>query len=222
MFVRTLFLLLLALNIGAACWLVFGPSPKAQAFAATDPGVPRLVLLSERDQGGDAASAELAAAPESAAELGNDECHTLGPFPTQADFRAAMNALLPLTRRVQYREEHATETRGYWVYLPAFKTREQALAAARALSAKGVRDYYVVTAGDQENTVSLGLFHERANAEHRQTEMIALGFKAQLVTRSEDLPVYWVDYAMARGHTVDWRHHVPDPDDLHERSIACF
>ena len=50
MFVRALFILLLALNIGGACWLVFAPRAQPAAAApATDPGVAPLVLLSERD-----------------------------------------------------------------------------------------------------------------------------------------------------------------------------
>ena len=51
MFVRLLFLLLLALNIGVTAWLFLVPQPQARAFAPTDPGVAELVLLSERDRG---------------------------------------------------------------------------------------------------------------------------------------------------------------------------
>jgi hypothetical protein len=74
MFVRALFLLLLAANLGAASWLVFAPSMHAAPAPASDPGVPKLALLSERDRGDDA-SAEMAAPPESRADIGNDECH---------------------------------------------------------------------------------------------------------------------------------------------------
>ena len=88
MFVRALFLLLLAANLGAASWLVFAPNMRAAPVPASDPGVPKLALLAERDRGDDA-SAEMAAPPESRADLGNDECHSIGTFPTQADVRAA-------------------------------------------------------------------------------------------------------------------------------------
>ena len=85
MFVRALFILLLALNIGGACWLVFAPRAQPAATApATDPGVAPLVLLSERD-GSRPDPTELAAAPESAADLARDQCRRLGPFPTQAE-----------------------------------------------------------------------------------------------------------------------------------------
>ena len=45
MFIRALFMLLLALNIGGASWLLFANHPQAEEAAATDPGVPRLELL---------------------------------------------------------------------------------------------------------------------------------------------------------------------------------
>ena len=224
MFVRALFLLLLALNIGGACWLMFAHHPQVAALPATDPGVPKLMLLSERDSesDSDAASAELASAPESNADIANDQCRTLGPFPTQADTRAAMNTLTPLTKRIRVREAHTTQTRGYWVYLPAQASREQALGMARTLSAKGVRDYYVVTAGDQQNTVSLGLFRDQGNAERRRAEIAALGLAPKVNTRTEDLPAYWLDFALVGGAAPDWRAKVSNPGELREETISCF
>ena len=221
MFARIVFLLLLALNIGVGCWLYFAPQSSASQLPATDSGVPKLVLLSEQEHAGEANAAELATAPESTADLRNDTCMSIGPFGTQADMRGALNALTPLVSRIQYREAHATETRGYWVYLPAMASREQALTIARQLSAKGVRDYYVVTAGDQQNTISLGLFRDRGNAEKRRNEVAALGFVPELITRTEELPVYWVDFASDPAHPLNWRTHVTQRD-LREEAVTCF
>jgi hypothetical protein len=221
MFIRMFFLLLLALNIGVGCWLYFAPEAPVSQLAATDAGVPKLVLLSEQEKPGEANAAELAAAPESTTDLRNDTCTSIGPFATQADMRGALNALTPHVSRIQYREAHATETRGYWVYLPATTSREQALAIARQLSAKGVRDYYVVTAGDQQNTISLGLFRDKGNAEKRRNEVAALGFAPELVTRTEELPVYWLDFATDPQHPFNWRTRVVQ-SDLHEEPVTCF
>jgi hypothetical protein len=218
MFVRALFLLLFALNIGSACWLLFAAGPRNVPPPAVDNGVPKLVLLSERD-GGD--SAELATAPESKADLANDECRAIGPFQTQADTRAAMNALTPLAKRIRVRETRTTQTRGYWVYLPALATREQALGTARTLAQKGVRDYYVVTAGDQQNTISLGLFRDQGNAERRRAEIAALGLSPKVNARTEDLPAYWLDLVLAGAGPLDWRGRLPAARDLREEPVAC-
>ena len=220
MFVRALFILLLALNIGSACWLLFAQPARQEVPAATDRGVPKLVLLSERD--GDAAEAELASAPQNSTDRANDQCRSIGPFPTQADAREAMNALTPLSKRIRTRETRATQARGYWVYLPAMATREDALGVARTLSAKGVRDYYVVTAGEAQNTVSLGLFRDQGNAERRRAEITALGFKPQVNTRTEELPVYWLDFALAGAEPADLRARAGMPTDAQLEKIPCF
>ena len=158
---------------------------------------------------------------KSPADLANDQCRRFGPFPTQADARAAMTALTPLTKRIRVREEHATQTRGYWVYLPAMPTREQALATARALAAKSVHDYYVVTAGDQQNTISLGLFRDQGNAERRRAEIAALGFSPKVNTRTEDLPVYWLDFALAGAEPPDLASRVAGAHEAHLEATRC-
>lgn len=220
MFLRVLFLLLLAMNVGVASWLYFSPPRAENEIAPTDVGIARLELLAERERPGDAASAELAEAP--APSDVPEQCRSIGPFATQADMRAAMNKLSQRARRIQYREARTTQPRGYWVFVPAMATREQALGVARQLSAKGVRDYYVVTAGDQQNTISLGLFREQANAERRRAEIAALGFSPQLLQRTEDLPVYWIDFAEDPQRPVAWRAQLPDLIDLKEQPVSCF
>jgi hypothetical protein len=220
MFVRALFILLLALNIGGACWLLFAPRPQPLVAPATDPGVARLVLLSERDGGAD--PTELATAPESPEDLARDQCRRLGPFATQADTRTAMGVLTPLTKRIRTRETRATQTRGYWVYLPAMASREEALGIARELSGKGVRDYYVVTAGEQQNTVSLGLFRDQGNAERRRAEIAALGMKPEIATRTEELPQYWLDFALAAAEPGDLATRAGLPRDARVETIPCF
>ena len=50
---RILFLLLLAMNVGVALWLYFAPQAPASQLPATDPGVAKLVLLSEAERPGE-------------------------------------------------------------------------------------------------------------------------------------------------------------------------
>jgi hypothetical protein len=82
-----------------------------------------------------------------------------------------------------------------------------------------VRDYYVVTAGDQENTVSLGLFRDLANAEKRRDELSAQGFTAVLEPRTEDAAQWWIDLAAEPG--FDWTVLLPKARDLQARPVAC-
>lgn len=216
MLVRLLFLLLLALNLGAAAWLLFGRVPVADLPPAADPGVPELRLVSETPH------VAKPAAASTAAPRAHDTCTTLGPFTTATDMRAAVQALSPHVARIQYHEEQARRSHGYWVYLPAVASREAALDEARDLAAKGIHDYYVVTAGDSQNTISLGLFNDQSNAQKRLVQLQQLGFQPRLEQRVDTESAYWVDYAVATGTAFDWQEWLPGRNDLQARSIDCF
>ncbi len=198
---RIALLVLLALNIAAAVWLLSGSPPPEVQPAQSDPGVPLLRLLSEQMEAGQSDSAELAAAPEPPPPAADDPvpsgfvCTELGPFTSQSALRQATAGLAGAGRIVANRTDVERRTRGHWVHLAPAESRERALAIARDLSAAGVRDYYVVTAGDSENTVSLGLFRDRANAERRQREIADLGYPALLSDRVEDQAVHWLTVA---------------------------
>jgi hypothetical protein len=245
MFVRVLFLLLLALNIAAGYWLFFAPRPPGVELGVADAGVPKLVLLSEVEHDHattDVKVAKTADAPKTATSPtpavtppadsvaatkpasppAAEQCTSLGPFATQSDMRSAIKTLTPQVSRIQFRESHVTELRGAWVYLPASNNHERALAIARQLSTKGVHDYYVVTAGEQPNAISLGLFHDPANAEKRRSEIAALGFSPKVAERTDDVTVYFVDYAETTTPPLDWRAQLPERMDVHAESIACF
>ncbi len=230
MFWRVLLLLLLAGNIGVGAWLLLGPEPGTlQQLPDVDPGVSRLVLLAERereatdpaDDGTAQTVAELAAAPEPLSAGANMRCHSLGPISTQAELRRVIDVLTPVVERIQFREGRQVSTRGFWVFIPPLPTRAEALSIARELSGRGIRDYYVVTAGDQENTVSLGLFRDPENAERRRAEIAALGFPPQVRARSEEQAVWWVDMVEEPASPVDWRSLLPAQVAESAREVPC-
>ena len=220
---RALVLLLTVMNLGLFAWWTLHVPEHVPRVASTQAGVPPLVLLSEAEAAREAGhplnpSAELDTAPDplSATPL----CLSLGPLQTQADLRRAMNALTPVVGRIQFRKTRGAELRGYRVFIPAFTTRTLALASARDLAAKGMRDYYVVTSGLQENTISLGLFNGLPNAEKRRDEARAFGFDARLEPRTEDADQYWIDIAAARD--FDWHPLLVGYVGMGAKSIACF
>lgn len=217
MLLRTVWILLIAMNLGAAAWWLWHAPVVTPQLAVGKPGIPQLVLLSETEAAA-APAGELDAAPTPLSAT--PRCLSLGPLQTQADLRRVMNALTPHAGRIQYRETRATQIRGYRVYLPAFPSREAALSTARELAAKGMRDYYVVTAGQQQNTVSLGLFRDLANAQTRREEVRQLGFEPTLEPRSEEVQNYWVDLAVSVE--FDWRQALGGYAGLESRDIDCF
>lgn len=166
------------------------PADAKVAAPAADPVVQR-----EPESGRDAASGKSPAATQ---------CFSIGPFESLDDVRRTSALIESSLQRQQVREVHGSEVRGYRVYLPAFATRQQAMDAARTLQEKGLRDYYVVTAGEQENTVSLGLFRDLANAQSRRELVRSFGFEPRLEPRQQELTRWWLDIAVAADDEA-WR-----------------
>lgn len=284
MLLRLLFVLLIALNIAVAAWLLLGES-STHAVEPSDKGVPELKLLTELPVASSAAlparSSSTAAvtppaavsaarasagaaiekpatpvatppvnaaanqaptppkpAPAPEAEKAVAEapappataptsakrsyrCLAVGPFSTQVDLRTTRTALAARTVRSRQRQEQTTESHGWRVFLPAQATREQALAQAKRLEAKGIKDYFVVTAqGELQNSVALGLFHDPANARKRRDEVIAAGFPARMSERTETTPVWWLDVVVPDDAGNDIRRAVRAPATA--RPTGCF
>ncbi|HEY8585611.1 MAG TPA: SPOR domain-containing protein [Rhodanobacter sp.] len=217
MFLRLLFVMLAALNIAVGAWLVLG-QPYAGGGAPSDPGVAQLRLLSELPQGAPVKVVPPAVAPSPNRSY---SCLALGPFATPQDLRNARQALAAQVTRMRSRQEQTSQTSGWWVYLPASSSRAQALEVARRLAARQFHDYFVVSSGDQANTVSLGLFKDPANARKRRDEVVAAGFPARMSERSESAPEYWLDLMVADGSTLDWRSRV-QASGIDAHTTGCF
>lgn len=234
MVLRLLFVLLIALNIAVGAWLLLGQNETHARFA-TDPGVPKLRLLSELPPPATtAAKAASVAPPAPTASTGANAtpsasanavlsyaCMALGPFATQEDLRIARSALSGQVQRMRARQEQTTQSRGWWVHLPPSPNHAAALAQARQLGARNIQDYFVVSAGDNQNTVSLGLFKDPANARKRRDEITAAGFQVQMSERTETVPEYWLDLIPIDSKHFDWRSRVRDPG-IGSHSTGCF
>jgi hypothetical protein len=244
MFLRLLFVLLIALNIAVGAWLLLGQDD-VHGRAATDAGVPELHLLSERppapssapapaspasalaaatpsnpaSSAAPAAPAPAPTAPPPSPRPNTYTCMALGPFATQTDMRNARAALSSQAARMRQRQEQTTQTTGWWVYLPGGGSRDKALELGRRLAAANVGEYFIVSSGDQSNTVSLGLFKDPANARRRREQVAAAGFPAQMSERSESVAEYWLDVVIADNGRTDWRNRVRG---VGSHSTGCF
>ena len=193
MVVRALIVLLACMNLGVALWWALHRDPPPPPLPPLEPGVGSLVLLSERPPAPVVEAAELSADPGPLPA--GSRCMSVGPFDDPAALRVAMNTLLPVAERIQFREVAATALRGYRVVLPPAGSRTDAQAIARDLAARGIDDYYVITAGDEQNSIALGTYKDLPNATNRRDAIAALGYAPQLEPRMETAPQWWIDLA---------------------------
>jgi hypothetical protein len=219
MFLRLLFVLLSALNIAVGAWLLLG-QPYARGGNSSDPGVPELKLLSELPESATSAPVATRAAVVAEQAAGHT-CLALGPFSTPQDLRDARHRLATEALRMRSRQEQTNQASGWWVYLPSVGNRTQALALARQLGAHNIGDYFVMSAGDNSSTISLGLFKDPANARKRRDDVVAAGFPARMTERTENAPQYWLDLVLPDDPRADWHSRI-QAIGAGSHSTGCF
>ncbi len=200
--VRYIFLLLVITNIGFFVWSHRLTVPITKPLPASDPGISKIKLLSEIEP----TIHKPQQSNQNNTPVMQQNCFSVGPFDNEAAIQTLQEQLKPLVLKTNIRALTTSQEAGYWIYLPALPTRADALAKGRELASAKIKDYYVVTAGNHENTVSLGLYRESFNADNRIAELSRKGFKAQKEVRIEQWPEYWLDYSI----TEEQRTQLPD------------
>lgn len=126
-------------------------------------------------------------------------CYTLGPLSSEDAtelLRAWLQGYRVLMRpRVGERRELAL----YWVYLPPYATRAEALQAARQMQQKGLKDIFVIPGGDMAHAISLGVYTRRASLEHRLNQLKQKGFEPSVLPRYRMQKVSWLDLEVPVG-----------------------
>lgn len=210
MFLRAAIVMLVMLDLGAAGWWAFQPAARTQA--PTSANAPTLRLLGEADGApvaapGDAAPAP-AVAPLPVAPPTQDAsdavpaaavCLRFGPFDATGARDAARAALSAAGVSAIPRETAPRKVRAWKVFLPAQATREAAVALADRLKAAGVKDLFVMTQGEEANTIALGRFSSEAGARRRQAELQGKGVQASAEPVGGTPGQAWLDARLPQG-----------------------
>ena len=120
-------------------------------------------------------------------------CFTLGPFVQASTAGRTAEAISALGVTVNRKQTTQRRPRGYWVYLPAFKTYEAARKRVAELQKKGLKDMFIMGKGDHKNAVSLGLFKTRSAANERYQQVKKMGFSVKINTQYRETKLAWLD-----------------------------
>jgi cell division septation protein DedD len=155
----------------------------------------------------DAASAgaeQLATAADPVTTGGAARCTSVGPF---RELSQAANATATLRATGYQPTQRVAEGDiwiGYWVYIQAIPTEDEANAILAKVRAEGIGDSYVIPNSDSGNLVSLGVFSEISGVSRRRDQVRALGLEPQVVDRTRRATVYWVDVSLGAEQTLDF------------------
>ena len=131
-------------------------------------------------------------------------CVSVGPFRELSQAAAAAATLRADGFDPVQRAGEGDIWVGYWVYLAASPTLEEAEQALARLRDNGMTDPYVIPNSDSGNLISLGVFTEVARAGSRLSAVRELGYEATVSDRTRRATVYWVDVMLAADQTLDF------------------
>lgn len=143
-----------------------------------------------------------AAAPN--ADTAAGRCTTIGPFRELSQAATAAATLRTAGFEPQQRVAEGDIWIGYWVYIQAIPSVDEANKILAKVRESGIADSYVIPNSDSGNLVSLGVFGEISGVGRRRDEVRALGFEPHVVDRTRRATVYWVDVTLGSGQSIDF------------------
>lgn len=199
---RNLLLLLLLANILYFLWGWFSEDPPQPGVAVVDEsdlGPPLAVTVDRSAETIASVGAVLGSGEPSDLEaLVGRSCVTVGPFRAADDSDAAQTRYSGEGMRAQVRTARGQIFVGHWVQIRNIASREAGNQVLAQLRDGGLGDAYLV---DDEDglTISLGLFGNASNAEQIELQAKSLGLNAEIVPRTNEGTVYYVDIALPPG-----------------------
>jgi hypothetical protein len=187
---RVLFLLLLLANVlflAWTQWVVRPPAAAREVTAASQRVQPIRLQRELTAQGTDDAT------PGALADLQSAACVSVGPFiaPAHADMARSQLERLGFTTRSRVAQDEVRV--GYWVRVSDLATAADATNALATLQAAGLGDASVVTEGEPDTVVSVGVYADPRKAAEVAATVQGAGFTPETSDRLRTLEVLWLD-----------------------------
>lgn len=194
---RWIFLLLVVLNAFYYVWHQQQAPlrPKEVAPMAQQQGAKRdIQLLSETDN--QQRRAPIVQAPE------DDTCLYLGSFEQRSEAEVVEQRLISLDISSQVRSVDDQAGVDYWVYIPPLASRSASLRQLKELQARNI-DSYLISQGDLENGISLGIFPRKDSAQSVIQRLEDVGYESSLRELPRAHRSYWVRIAPESRRLAD-------------------
>jgi len=176
----------------------------AAADVVEAPPTPEIDTATVQTQEPVAVPAPASVEPQSGDLAGTAACTSVGPFRELSQAANAASALRASGYEPTQRVAEGDIWIGYWVYIQAIPTEQEANAILAKVREQGIDDSYVIPNSDTGNLVSLGVFSEISGVSRRRDQVRALGLEPQVVDRTRRATVYWVDVTLRPDQALDF------------------
>ena len=198
---RSLFLLLLVVNISYLVWgVAFSEKTDTPAVNALPVAVQTLTLLSETED----AVVPAVKLPDKKSNSKKEDsieqispsrsCYSLGPILGDDNLKKLEQKFKQNNIITKLKSITDKEPKSYWVYFPPEKSLEDAKAVVNQLRIAEVDDYFIVRKGEHTHAISMGLYNSYSRAKYRLRKLKKLGFNAKVETRYLDVTRHWLDF----------------------------
>lgn len=128
---------------------------------------------------------------------GQKNCFSYGPIAEEAQADSLNNWFVNHGGKAQRRHKDEQGRQLFWVYLSPKESREAAMKTIRQFKDQGIRDFRLISKGDLENAISMGLFSSQAAVNRRLKELAKEGYKPVVVPYSDGKRTFWVDVLLS-------------------------
>jgi hypothetical protein len=120
-------------------------------------------------------------------------CYRLGPIADVARLKKIEQGLGAQTIAFTKREEVTMAVTGYRLFLPSFKSKDEAERKRRELTKLGFRDHALMHEEGFQNAISLGLYTVEENARNHLKRLADKGVGAELKPIEQGHSVFWIE-----------------------------
>lgn len=135
-------------------------------------------------------------------EAENKETMLLGGFSDESQAQRLQQRLISLDIESQVTALDSQVDVEYWVYLQPLPSRQASVRQLKELQARKI-DGYLITTGDLENGISLGMFTREDSAQGVAERMSAAGYEPSIKAVERSQRLYWVVIQSSARRLVD-------------------
>lgn len=124
--------------------------------------------------------------------IDNRLCYTIGPFKDKTRALEVSARYSNNDVKTELKSSQEKEYLGVMVYISGHKNRQAAVNTAAALAKKGFNDSLIINETGKPNTLSLGVFGLKKNADRLIAKLKKLKYPVKSEPRYRERTIYWV------------------------------
>ncbi|EAT12281.1 SPOR domain-containing protein [Bermanella marisrubri] len=160
--------------------------------------------------------------PTTARKPSDQLCWLAGPYKVELDAKHLYARMIALDVKAQVVPQAVVSKLEYWVHIEPLPNKKQALRRLKELQKRNV-DSFIITEGELENGISLGLFSQQSSVDRILAQLKKKNIDAQVKELPRTRDRYWVKSPITEAVelTDELRERLADDVETEWTQILC-